>query len=795
MYIVTFADVDKKIMRSNKALKPKYRHSLKDADELLKEIYESIDGSTKLTVIVSDSDNEIDYGFENVSINSNSEPPDLLEILEDDIITSGHEDAQKIINDLEKQYQTELENERLHENQATKKGSKKGFNLLGRFKKSADMSKESIDDFAELDESAATSYTEDFAEIKDEDNEIDPVAYVESEESIVSEMDSSEDFASSFTEMDNNSFEDNEEESIGQNSPESNGIQEKEEIFVEETYEEDVQDNYAAANGIANKDAIQKKNEKVNFPAYESYLDLSQISPTIDRHKERFEKEHLIKFLGINTLTAGKSGTDLNSIMFNYAMNMLDASKFVLLRDYLHNSIEQIKDKTQMNLAQTYEKAMSLDYEEEATQKIKDDLDKIYSDSEMAFENYQNEQEEHYRIKLEKFEREQEKALEDFKKQQSLEKSIFIKDLETQKSGRISIYKDNVEAELNAQKEKLLDEKMYELKYMSINQLTETKRQSIRRFESELDDAVDQSWMNMQKALHELRNDIEAHIPSWKQELEEKRKREAEEREEKRKQEELELQRQRIELQRQQIELSKNGVAVTKEPDNDAILKFVEKKFLEIDEKLKTQEKVQEPNLIVPPHQENNQQISKGINKKTKTLVAGGALAVLLGSGAFVGHALTNNDHSDIAEAKSTVDYDKLSNKLNALEGKINTKTSNDETSRPSLDSLLSQKQYEEAMRFYKDKESLKKIEEALYEDKDLATLIVFNKTFDNETDYGSLDEAILSKDTNKVIKEYKNMSDKEKEGLSKERKAAMALLLYEKNEKKLANEILGIKK
>lgn len=801
MYKVTFMNVDKKIIRSLKSLKSKNGHSLYNADKLLKSIHEIISGKTKLKIIVSDVENELDYSFEGKIISSNEEPPKLMEILEEDIIASGHEDAQKIINELEKQYQLEAANQNLDEIQdksrASKRGNKKGLKLMARIKNGSKNIEESneANDFDELEESEvsiSTAVNDDFAEINDDviNN------YTESfeDDNITDLENTNEDITNSFEEINTDSYENIEGENNEhvKESPLLDEFDTNKDMLIEEVYEETYSDHLDSLNKAESKDAYQKKNEKVIFPAYDSYLNLSQVNPTIERNKERFEKEHLIKFLGLNTFAADKKNSDLNSIMFNYAMNMLDESKFVLLKDYLHNSIEAIKDKTQTNLAQAYEQAMALDYEEEATQKLKDDLEKIYDESDAVFEGYQNEQDEEYRVKLEKFEHEQEKALEEFKRGQSLEKSIYIQELDTKKSGRISLYKEKVQSELNTKKEKLLDGKMYELKYMSINQLTETKRQNVRFFEEELDGAVDDSWVSMQKALEELRNDIEVRIPSWKQELNEKRKLEAEEREEERKKEELELQKQRIELQRQQLELNKNGGSLKNLENEDNVFKLIEKKFSEIDKRInnKLQTQPQPTNSIHPlPEIQSN----KKNNKRSKTVITSGALAVLIGSGALIGYLSTNDHNPNIAEAKSN-GYEELESKLNDLEGKLNTENIKNDTELPRLDSLLKEKKYEEAMRLYKDEGSLTKIEENLFENKDLPTLIIFNKTFENETTYGSLDESILSKETDKVVKTYKGLSKKAKENISKSRRAAMALLLYQEDEKKLANEILEIK-
>ena len=71
--------------------------------------------------------------------------------------------------------------------------------------------------------------------------------------------------------------------------------------------------------------------------------------------------------------------------------------------------------------------------------------------------------------------------------------------------------------------------------------------------------------------------------------------------------------------------------------------------------------------------------------------------------------------------------------------------------------------------------------------------MITFNKT--NDSVYGDLDEAILSKNGEKVFELYSEMSDKEKEKLKGERKSSIALLLYQVGQKDIADELVGTKK
>lgn len=718
MYTVTFSDFDKKLGRSIRPLKAKNGHSLYQADQLLKNIHEMIEGSTKLTIVVSDMEKELDYRFENKVISANALQPILMDILEEDIITSGHEDGQKILNDLMKQYQSEVEKESdktPEEDSSSRiaKGRKKGLNLLGKFRKGSKEGEEensTFDDFADLEEQDKED-KEVTAASRNDFEEMENLSYRFTEEEEELPSDPFEKHFATQGETETAATEDDsqflEEELPSSNytdtEPSFDSVVENEESSViEGTFEEGAA--YESALPETQSQVATSKNEQVVFPSYDSYLDLSIVQPIVERNKDRFDSRNLIKFLGINTNE--QTVNELEKVMLQHAAKSLEESRFELLKDYFHNSIANIKDKTQTELAQTYEQALSLDYRMEAAQKMEEELTKIYGESGVVFSKYEHDQEEEYKLKLEKFEQEQQKALDEFVRSQTLEKMIFIQELNEKKSSRINLYKESMQKELNSKEEKLLDEKMYELKYASINHLSESKRQSIRRFEEQMDSAVDDAWLNIQAALEELQRDIQSHIPTWKEEIEEKRRLEAEAREEQRQQQALELERQRIELQKQQLEMQLNGIKTPSEQPqiqiiqpvqqpvqqpiqqpvqqsnkDDYFYKYVENQLSELNKKIDTtlQEKQNTPVAPIPfptavqTSMEAQQRSRRFLGKKS--LFTGSALAVLVGSGAIAGHGLTSDSlKPTVVEAKDiSSDTSELSNKVNSVEQNVTT--------------------------------------------------------------------------------------------------------------------------
>lgn len=798
MYKVTFGKVDKKVSRSIKALKNKSGFALPEADRLLKEMQNVITKEMKITITIHDLDNEIDYTFEQKAISPDEREPKLMDILEDDIIASGHEDAQKIISDLEKQYQIELTAEKdieEKENSRTARGNKKG--LFSKFKKNKpEEIQETKNDFADLDEDENySSVNNDFME-DDFANMNEDLSYKSSSSEETADLWADFKEESETTTYNNDfaefgAFNESVEEDFPLNDFETQEYtpsefaeqeleQSSEQVMIYDEFTED-----ETLSGAQKNDKGQSKHEQVIFPIYDTFIDLSSINSAVDRNKARFENENLLKFLGLNKLN-DSTIPELNTVILDYAKNALSDTKFELIRDYFLNQVETIKDKAQTELSQAYEQAMALNYREAAKEQHVEELQAIGLKSESEFENFKLEQEQEYSNKLEKFELEQEKALEEFKKMQANEKAIFVNDLNTKREARIGIYKDNMQLELENSMNDFLDDKMFDLKNASVNQLSEMKRRMIRIFEEELDGRVDDTWNTMQNALTELKEEIQSRIPNWTIELSRKRKLEAEEREEQRKQRELELERERIEVQRQQLKAIQNKTETTTNTgmNEEIFLKMIDRYN---DLLNKTLEVKQVNNMPTPQVYEQPQQqpeVSTSTKKRKKSLLTSSiAGALLLGGGVlFVGQSLSNSDSNHVAQAKAPTSTNVEQETAAAVQKQES----------PTLEELLQEKNYDEAMALYKDADSLVTIEETLYQNKDLASLITFNKAFDGETVYGQIDEAILSKDDKKVTELYKKMSDEDKKNLSKQRKADIALSLYQRDENKLATKLLG---
>ncbi|RBP59278.1 hypothetical protein DES36_1193 [Alkalibaculum bacchi] len=793
MFKVTFSDVDKKILKLVKALKSKKGHSLYEAKDLVKKIFEhvaAVDGRTKLTITLSDLDNELNYVFENIIINDSKEP-NLLEIFENEIIASGHENARKIITEIQKDYQNELSNGAIS-NKGPNKNHKKPklFKGLKRKKESQkdweETQSEIEEDFGDL--TVETSLSDNY-QPNIQDTGYSTMENSEIQESLIDDFkeinDKEDDFFKREVPLDEILDNEIKEDSFYTVDSESREdiITEVEEIKINDSFD-DLSEHYGD-HELEQQEVFQKRNDRITFPVYDSYLNLSQVENSIKRHKKRFEKENLVKFLGLNAVTENEIITELDNIKLNYALNALDDTQFILLKDLFFNEIEDKRDQTQTQLAGIYDQAMNYDYEGVAKEKLEEEYQSLVSETERIYYEYVDQQEQEYNLKLEKFIHEQEKALEEFKKQQALDKGIYTKELDSKKSARIELYYEDKQKELDSKKEKLLDDEMFELKNQYINQLTECKRVSIRSLEIQLDNIMDEVWTKTEEALILLKNNIEKNIPFWKQDIIERQEIEDKAREEQRRQEELRLEKERIELQRRQLELR----FVKKEEDKSETDDLIQKKFSEYEEKLNSLLMIQKEGLSYGNVINHNQNQSKesNISKNILNKIMLPALVIVImvfGTGMFLGKSFNDN-----SQTSQQAQYGNLEENIKTIEEILKIKGSEQTNQADDLDSLLKNKNYEKAMSLYKDSESLEKIEEALFQNDDLAMLIIFNKT--SETTFGKLDEALLSREGKKAKEIYEKMSDEEKKELSNDRKSDLALLFYQKGEKDLASTLL----
>lgn len=806
MYVILYntKKVNRKALKSIKGYKQKNGLSLVEANRIIKEIHNNVSENTNLGYTLVDTENELEYSFEDLTINPNEISPSIMEILEEEIINSGHEKGQRILSELEMQYQAEEKNvseTQIEPPKAQNTKNKKSLfsQITNRFSKNTlkKQEKESVEnDFAELEEDLSSEfdtsdYSDDFKEVS-HSNDYEDVSEKQNQTpnyNIDSQNDN-QDFQASFDESEDNytesnlntenstEIDNNYDSTESLNIESTNDSPNNDDYVISDTYEEEKRENVETSQ-------YQNKHERVIFPPYNSYLDLSAIKSFTDRNKARFETDRLLTLLGLTNVR-----TKLDSKKYDYSIRALEDSEFVLLTDYLHTSIDDIKDKTETNLALAYEKALAIDYEELASKEQETVIQSLLEEAEGEYLDYAKEQADEFNLKLEKFENEQKKALEDFIRNQELEKNIYVQEMDSKKNARLTLYKDNTQESINVKKQQLIDDKMYELKNIGLNNLQEEKRKAIRNFETQVDSAVDDIWENTVNAINKLKKDIDTHIPEWKKEIEEQDLAEANLRAEKRKDVDLELRKEEIEIQRAKLK-NENTEANQEEVEN--ISKIVERKMTEFDQQVLSKlEQIGNQDIV----KESKAEVSKKppmSNFKTVGLAIGASIALILGGSVLGSYVVGNRPvESETAYAQEDTMYYQLLQTVEELkEESESTEGNSEETNQEeTLEYLLENKLYDRAMAVYKEPSDLKIIEDTLYENGDLASLITFNKMFN--VSYGTLTESLMSGETDNVIALTKEMKIEDLISLGEKQKSDLAVTLYQNNEKELADKILS---
>lgn len=804
--------INRKVTRSVKGLKDKNGHSFLDAQELIDQVHSIISDEVRLPYTVLDEVKELGYAFDGVLVTPEISSPKLLDDIEDEVFASGHEDATEIINEIERQALEETSISAIEEDEGNNGVNKEKKSLLKKMltgflgKKDKEEEVEETTDYSD-EFSGIDNLSSESINVETGDREINPLDIDET--NLLNDVPDNGFEPDDLTSDSNMVEEFNEEQIVNEDeefepdfSDEFNEgvILDESDDYADLPLVDDIEGNQTdldkqKLHGSTEK-TTTKKHEGVIFPEYDSYLGLTEAERSIKRYKERLEKEELVKLLGLNSFSTEVNSSKLDEVKLNYALKALDESNFIYIKNQFDNALGDLRDQTQSSLSESYNKAMILNYEDLALEELDITLDKLTEETKAKVEEYDEEQLVDYRNKLTKFEVQQEKALDDFKRQQANEKSLFIQELEEKKEARVDLFKINKEEESNNKKEELLDNKIYDLKNMTIYQLSEGKRNAERNYEQQIGNAMNDAWEKTEIEITKLKTKIEQQIPIWKEEIEEERKIQAEEREEQRKQEQLTLKKEEIELQRQQLQKDKTSKNLE---EAESISQIIEDRLSHYDEKIL--QLTEEKELAVPIQIEEEPEGKESINnkrfsKRNKTILTG-TIAIVLALGAgYVGSSIASVDSAgaQAEEAEEMSKYEQLTEIISELEAKIaESEKTTEEIEEEPLDSLLADKKYERAMSLYKDPESLVKIEETLYENEDLATLIIFNKTF--ETPYGKLDEAILSKNNDEVVEIYKNMKDEDKDKLSSQQKTDIALMLYQNGEEEVANKLLALEK
>ena len=523
-YKFQFIDVPKKINRSMKKLNIKTLFSITETQEWLEKMSDVTSESFLITIACKDEEEGVEYELDGIKIYSNSKP-NLLEIIEQQFLEAEEiQNSSHIVTTINRQYQDEVANG--------------GYEYIEETQNEVIHSTEISSSVSEVSEN------EGIYEEKEEVMEIPSVSNENEEEAL---------------------------EIISDTPIEEDGNEEPIDSYLSETTQEIVQHSDATEDSYnAVVHPLEQKNTVV-FPEYENYHSLNEvtsISETITRFHQRLQPDNLVKMLGLTTL-ADKTDTQLKEITYNYAMNSLNEQEFVLLNDHFIKETERVLKINNGQLAQAYEQAMLMNYEQKVLESKSEEIEAINQAAINETYGFEVEQMDLFNSKREKMQVEHEAQIKALESKLRNEMSLFEAS-ETERLNNLKAQvKQNAEKTASEEISKLKDVETYNLKSQSVRYLVDGKREMINSTITELDEAINNIWDNTLAELQKLKEKLEDKTPEWragiKEQQEMRLKEQAEEREQ-----------QKIDLERMKLESENSNVDQLKRENEDLMYKLRE---------------------------------------------------------------------------------------------------------------------------------------------------------------------------------------------------------------------------
>ncbi|ANZ96200.1 hypothetical protein BFC19_12210 (plasmid) [Brochothrix thermosphacta] len=523
-YKFQFIDVPKKINRSMKKFNIKTLFSITETQEWLEKMSDATSESFLITLSCKDEEEGVEYELDGIKIYSNFKP-NLLEIIEQQFLEAEEvQNSSHIVTTINRQYQDEVANG--------------GYEYIEETQNEIIQSTEISLPVSEVSEN------EDVYEEKEEVMEIPSVSNENEEEAM---------------------------EIVSDTPTEENGNENHIDSYLSETTQDIVQHgDVTEENYNAVVHPLEQKNTVV-FPEYENYHSLNEvtsISETITRFQQRLQPDNLVKMLGLTTL-ADKTDTQLKEITYNYAMNSLNEQEFVLLNDHFIKETERVLKINNGTLAQAYEQAMLMNYEQEVLEIKAEEIEAINQAAINETYGFEVEQMDLFNSKREKMQVEHEAQIKALESKLRNEMSLFEAS-ETERLNNLKAQvKQNAEKTASEEVTKLKDVETYNLKSQSVRYLVDGKREMINSTITELDEAINNIWDNTLAELQKLKERLEDKTPEWragiKEQQEMRLKEQAEEREQ-----------QKIDLERMKIESENSNVDQLKRENEDLMYKLRE---------------------------------------------------------------------------------------------------------------------------------------------------------------------------------------------------------------------------
>jgi hypothetical protein len=267
-----------------------------------------------------------------------------------------------------------------------------------------------------------------------------------------------------------------------------------------------------------------------------------------------------------------------------YAKQILNSKKFILIQDHYYQELENATDEQRIFLEQEYKKAILRDFEKEAEEELQPVFKSLIQKMMIETSLYKESEEKEVQQKQAAFKEKQNLALETFKLEQETSYQAFGSQLEERKHTLVQAKKDVLQKDMELQKKKALFDKVYELKRNTQTDLVDKRNAILSQHTSIIESLMNEAFGLQQQALKEIEVYIKEQTPNWLQEIKD-------EKEAKLHEEELQIKQKELSLEEKKFLEKSKGTVTEKEmqiADLQERLKKSNRKLEELEMKMQS---------------------------------------------------------------------------------------------------------------------------------------------------------------------------------------------------------------
>ena len=502
-------------------------------------------------------------------------------------------------------------------------------------------------------------------------------------------------------------------------------------------------------------------------------------------NKEKRTKEVFFELLGL----ADSDGV-LEQKKKSLVSEVIDPSFYQKIKHDFESNVLSLKEATSDTLESVF---LESDLCEENYEKAIEDFENVLDQEQkekfsQSVAQLEKSEKEKLEIEKAKLASDQEEELAALKKKHKKDMEILVKERFAEISEIIYEFEKTTNLQYQTEFAEAVNEKGEAIKRNASKSILLTKKEILERMTSAIQDlrmTAESTEANYLKELQQVLKDNEQKLKDEVQKDLENKRKEAElqliEEQNRLKEREILLNESNFkekEKKSEHVENSFTELLLAQSNFSKQSIEFQQQQMMNMFEMMKQQtpnptavQKVDQPTFI------KQWTLSKIAPFVALIALAGGSVAY-----GVTQHISNRNMQSDLAQTNQV-----LSESKKALEKFMSSETGSSESEAMNYDSLMREGKYLEAAKEFPSK--LNEIEQVIFADKDLETLKKFNRSFSSEN--GALDENLLSDDVDGVVKSFEKDKDHFK-NLSNDRKAAVALCLYQRGKDKEANELLG---